>query len=854
MNEGHPAEKPANAAMPTRIVERPRLTQLLDETSARRVLLVAPAGYGKTTLARQWFSRERVSVWYRATRSSADVAVLASGLARVIANTLGIRCAKIDKRLKASPSPNGEAALLGQILADDLEEWPEDAWLVLDDYQALAHSAEAEAFIQTVLEYTQIRVLVTGRARPRWVSTRDILYGDVFELGQSALAMTHGEAAAALKSSSASEHLSGLVALAGGWPAVIGLASLTSASLEILEGELPEGLYDFFAEELYRELDEESREDICELSLASVIDARIVGTLFGARAETVLAEAERRGFVTRHDSQFELHPLLRQFLVFKFDEFDPSLVARIASSVCDVEVAERNWDAALTIADRFQLSPRVFEIIRASLDEMLSRGRIASLEQWLEIARRHDPAAPEISFGEMEICFRRHEWDEARSHAMRLISSVESEDPFLSRALHRVGQIGHLDDRYEDAISFLDSARAAATSPRDIRAALWSHFIAVSDHGDQAGARKLLEQLENVPEATGDDILRLSQAQLHLAARWGGVETELKRQSGSLRLLDHSTDPVVRTGFLQTYGTAVVLAARYEEALEIGERQIAEAETFGLEWVTPHALELRGAAQWGLREFESAAGSLREAYRLAGVHLDLHARINAAILLARTYLAQGAPLRALEATDLRLERPPGPALQGDFLAIRALAYACTGDMARARKLALASERCSDQIEARVVRAFARAIPEADGRVTGGRPDIQATTFALRETSETENFDAFVLAYRAFPPLLERLADSPQLDVTSCRNHIPRVDRRLAGRAGLSTEGLYDPPTEPLTAREHEVLALIRSGLSNREIARTLWIAESTAKVHVRNVLRKLGVRSRTEAAVAGSKG
>jgi ATP/maltotriose-dependent transcriptional regulator MalT len=417
-----------------------------------------------------------------------------------------------------------------------------------------------------------------------------------------------------------------------------------------------------------------------------------------------------------------------------------------------------------------------------------------------------------------------------------------------------VGQIGHLDDRYEDAISFLDSARTAATNTRDLRAALWSHFIAVSDHGDQASARELLLELENVPEATADDLLRLSQAQLHLAARWGGVEAELKRQSGSLPLLDHSADPVVRTGFLQTYGTAVVLAARYEEALEIGERQLAEAETFGLEWVTPHALELRGAAQWGLREFEAAASSLREAYRLAGVHLDLHARINAAVLLARTYLAQGAPLRALEATDLRLDRRPGPTLQGDFLSIRALAYACTGDATKARELARASKICSDQIEARVVRAFAEAIPANDSGLDGDHEEEgNGLAFALRETCETENYDAFVLAYRSFPPLLERLARMTDAEAATCKAHIVRVDRRLAERAGLTTGGLYDSPVEPLTAREHEVLALIRNGLSNREIARTLWIAESTAKVHVGNVLRKLGVRSRTEAAVTGAK-
>jgi DNA-binding NarL/FixJ family response regulator len=53
----------------------------------------------------------------------------------------------------------------------------------------------------------------------------------------------------------------------------------------------------------------------------------------------------------------------------------------------------------------------------------------------------------------------------------------------------------------------------------------------------------------------------------------------------------------------------------------------------------------------------------------------------------------------------------------------------------------------------------------------------------------------------------------------------------------------------LTPRELQVLQLLTRGRTNREIAATLVIAEVTAKVHVRHILRKLGVRSRTEAAV-----
>jgi DNA-binding NarL/FixJ family response regulator len=57
------------------------------------------------------------------------------------------------------------------------------------------------------------------------------------------------------------------------------------------------------------------------------------------------------------------------------------------------------------------------------------------------------------------------------------------------------------------------------------------------------------------------------------------------------------------------------------------------------------------------------------------------------------------------------------------------------------------------------------------------------------------------------------------------------------------------PLEALTTREHEVLRLIAEGLSNKDIAERLAIAEKTVKTHVSSILAKLGVASRTQAAL-----
>jgi DNA-binding NarL/FixJ family response regulator len=113
------------------------------------------------------------------------------------------------------------------------------------------------------------------------------------------------------------------------------------------------------------------------------------------------------------------------------------------------------------------------------------------------------------------------------------------------------------------------------------------------------------------------------------------------------------------------------------------------------------------------------------------------------------------------------------------------------------------------------------------------------------------FHGFISKYQSDEELLEAIND-----LLSGRIYVPSSLAERGGRDSLITPLKGDAPVTSVNAaplslsgRQREVLFLLARGMSNKEIAGSLQIAESTTKIHTAAVLRALGVRNRTEAAV-----
>jgi DNA-binding NarL/FixJ family response regulator len=126
-------------------------------------------------------------------------------------------------------------------------------------------------------------------------------------------------------------------------------------------------------------------------------------------------------------------------------------------------------------------------------------------------------------------------------------------------------------------------------------------------------------------------------------------------------------------------------------------------------------------------------------------------------------------------------------------------------------------------------------------------EIVALTSFIEEGTVIAALEAGATGYLLKDASADEVADAVRAAHVGEMRLDPAVSRLLAERLRRTTPATQ--PAEALTARELDVLGLVGRGLSNKEIAAELVITERTARTHVSNILGKLGLASRTQAAL-----
>jgi DNA-binding CsgD family transcriptional regulator len=295
-------------------------------------------------------------------------------------------------------------------------------------------------------------------------------------------------------------------------------------------------------------------------------------------------------------------------------------------------------------------------------------------------------------------------------------------------------------------------------------------------------------------------------------------------------------------------GEVLAGAGQWEQADGFFVNAIKELEQTGQRSRCAHPVAR--LAQLRLRQ-----GQLEEAEGLLAAYRDLPEAVEP---LARLRIAQGRPDAACRILERRLAGL-GEANLAAVPMLSLLAEACvaSGDAAgageAARRLAEMAEVSGlDRVRGLAALAFGRVaraehmdgeatarFEEALGAFDRARLPMEAATThrELARQLAASRPEAAVEEARTALRGFEQLGAAREADETAS------VLRRLGVRGQTGPKGLG-----MLSQRERQVLELVAEGLTNTEIAARLFISTKTAGNHVSNVLMKLGVRSRTEAA------
>jgi LuxR family maltose regulon positive regulatory protein len=843
---GLPETKLAPPALPNDVVVRPRLHAALSAGVAGPLTLVsAPPGAGKTVTVASWVASGAAPgpvAWASLDEGDADRHRFWRLVAGALADGVAVpRRGDLSETLDA----------LRQALCDR----EEPVVLVLDDFHEV--DQEVAADLDRLLAHAPptLRLVLVTRQDPPLRLPRVRLADGLSEIRQRHLAFTEHEAAQLLKHAGATldaHEVSMLCRRTEGWAAALRLAALSLRDHPEPEAHVAalaasdRTVADYLLEELLDRQPPDLRAFLLRTSIVDDLTGDLADALTeGSDGAARLADLVRRNAMVTQlagpGGWFTCHPLLRDLLraqlgAERADE-RRALHRRAASWLAE-NGREREALGHARAADDPDLVAR---IVRDRWTELVVEGELGTL---CELVARVPPkrlaADPEIALAGVV----GHLAASRLSRAAELLGLADAALPTHPDArlagLHATARLYDRRLRGADVVTELQTLRELARAPHDdpeVQA-----LMLVSLGVGELWAASHDEAIEAL-EAAVAAAVAVRRPFLHVVA--GGHLALALAFDGRMRQAAERAEEVfglaARTGADGDPSCApahlALAAARREwldgagaeRALDRAESALRGSPERGLQLVL--ALE-RSRVLLDAGQPSAAATALRVGhFRLGGhpVPYALRAAVRAHDVRVLLASGEGAAARAA------LERPDAPELA--VLSARVLMLGQDPEAARECLLdrALVGAPVAVRVEAEALRAVIRdALLDHDA----------AAAAIERALDAAERHDLRRCLLSAGPRLLAVLHRHAR-GVTAHGALTAELVGVLEGRtAGAAAPQLL---ADVLTERELAILRFLPTIMSNREIARQLYVSVNTVKTHLKQIYRKLGVASRRDA-------
>ena len=879
-------------------VARPRLVRRLEQGLAdgRSLTLVSgPAGYGKTTLVGEWLAGQAQAVaWLSLDPADDDLPrFLDYAMAALrVAGTLLPH--DLDNDVVGSGEPTEYRAMA---LTNALTAMEARVILALDDYQLITDVAIHE-FMRCLVERQppQLHLVIITRQDPPLSLPRLRARNRLTEIRQSDLRFTLQESAAFLTRTMGVQlgaaEIASLEERTEGWITGLQMAGLAlQSALTAGRDATPtilrfSGRHEFILDYLMDEVVGRQTERVQAFLLRTSVLERMCGPLCDALLSSpealpssgqAMLEAleEAHLFLVPLDSErrwYRYHHLFADLLRARLKLLAPDQVASLHRRAAQWHAEQGHTPDAVHHALQARDFVRAADLVEASLRQVAtwSSGDVGMLIRWLErLPGEIVDARPWLRLHASRLLYAAGRREETERILIELEASLADEPTNLPQApspvhdrdvllgLVTADRAGYAAVAGDVLLARSFAERALRAIPGEGMASEVARLRAITilglisyRVGDIASAERYFEQA--IADALSAKVrfaavgAATNLVDVHLIG--GHLRDALAASARAIALADEGDQPIPIGGIARVErGRVLYEVDQLAEAESSVVEGLGQIQRGGLGDSFGNGHSVLALIRQALGDSQGASNAIAKAVQMAR-----RSRMPRLVTLAQAYGARIALMQGDLYSASRWAREYASSPPGEYLRV-------FEDLALARVL-LAEQR-GEATLALLDRALTSA--EADGRMGHAIEILALRALALGQTGEIEPAlrsltSALALAQpegflRVFvdegAPMAALLGR-----VTATAGPLLAYVRRL--RAALGGEarahvGVTGELIEPLTERELTVLSLLAQGLSNREIARALFLSPNTVRAHTYNIYGKLDVHSRGQAVARG---